>query len=213
MSDIIRVRCGGCDVKIKAPLKYQGRRVNCPQCGSEVRIPTLDAARSAQPAAAASSTRSSAVAPVLLPSAEKQLSKPAAAKPVLVEKEQATTLGDDAFLDKKPAARKPADDEFADMDLGDFEDYGPVDDYGAPPPKRKPSRSSRATAKPARKKKAKPVASSGGFAVDPSIIGGIAMMIGAVVWFVLGLKAGIIFFYPPVLFVIGIVAFVKGLID
>ncbi len=43
------------------------------------------------------------------------------------------------------------------------------------------------------------------------ILGGLAMMIGAVVWFVLGLMADIIFFYPPILFVLGVIAFVKGL--
>jgi len=36
-----------------------------------------------------------------------------------------------------------------------------------------------------------------------AIWGGIGMMVGAVVWFVLGWMAGRIFFYPPILFVIG----------
>jgi hypothetical protein len=39
------------------------------------------------------------------------------------------------------------------------------------------------------------------------------MMVIAVVWFVLGLMGGIIFFYPPILFVIGIAALIKGIID
>ena len=39
---------------------------------------------------------------------------------------------------------------------------------------------------------------------------GLAAMLIAVVWFVLGLLADRIFFYPPVLFVIGIVAMIKG---
>ena len=37
------------------------------------------------------------------------------------------------------------------------------------------------------------------------------MMLIAVVWFVGGLFAGILFFYPPILFVIGIIAMVKGM--
>jgi hypothetical protein len=41
--------------------------------------------------------------------------------------------------------------------------------------------------------------------------GGVLMMVGAVVWFVVGLANDTLFFYPPVLFVIGLVAFVKGL--
>ncbi|HEX7898225.1 MAG TPA: hypothetical protein VF950_10730 [Planctomycetota bacterium] len=44
-----------------------------------------------------------------------------------------------------------------------------------------------------------------------AILGGVGMMVGAVVWFVVGYAAGRIFFYPPILFVIGIVAVIKGL--
>jgi hypothetical protein len=51
----------------------------------------------------------------------------------------------------------------------------------------------------------------GGMAVNGSVLGGLAMMVGALVWFFVGLAAGYIFFYPPVLFVLGIVALVKGL--
>ena len=37
------------------------------------------------------------------------------------------------------------------------------------------------------------------------------MMIGAVVWFVVGWAVmGLIFYYPPVLFILGIGAIVKG---
>ena len=41
--------------------------------------------------------------------------------------------------------------------------------------------------------------------------GGIAMMLIAVVWFGAGYMAGVIFFYPPILFLIGVFAFLKGL--
>jgi hypothetical protein len=46
--------------------------------------------------------------------------------------------------------------------------------------------------------------------VNAGVIGGVLMMVIAVVWFIVGLAGGIIFFYPPILFVIGIVAIVKG---
>ena len=42
-------------------------------------------------------------------------------------------------------------------------------------------------------------------------LSGIAMMVGAVIWFFVGLAAGVIFFYPPILFIFGFVGFVKGL--
>ena len=44
-----------------------------------------------------------------------------------------------------------------------------------------------------------------------AIWGGIGMMVGAVVWFVLGWMAGRIFFYPPILFVLGLVSLGKGI--
>ncbi|HZY86690.1 MAG TPA: hypothetical protein VFE78_17780 [Gemmataceae bacterium] len=43
------------------------------------------------------------------------------------------------------------------------------------------------------------------------MVGGLLMMLIAVVWFVLGLMADRIFFYPPILLVIGLIAVVKGL--
>jgi hypothetical protein len=42
-------------------------------------------------------------------------------------------------------------------------------------------------------------------------LGGIVMMVIAVVWFVAGFAVGYIFFYPPILFLIGLYAFLKGI--
>ena len=60
---------------------------------------------------------------------------------------------------------------------------------------------------------AKPQKQSADGEVNGSLWGGIAMMVGAVVWFVGGLFFDIIFFYPPILFIIGLIAFVKGLVN
>lgn len=43
------------------------------------------------------------------------------------------------------------------------------------------------------------------------ILGGVLMMIIAIVWFVGGLFAGYIFYYPPILLIVGMVAVGKGL--
>jgi hypothetical protein len=48
--------------------------------------------------------------------------------------------------------------------------------------------------------------------VNSGAIGGILMMIIAAVWFVVGLSFNRIFFYPPILFVIGAIAVIKGLL-
>ena len=44
-------------------------------------------------------------------------------------------------------------------------------------------------------------------------VGGVLMMLIAAIWFGAGYYAGQIFFYPPVLFIIGAVAVVKGVLD
>ena len=59
--------------------------------------------------------------------------------------------------------------------------------------------------------------SSGGFGleragINKGVVGGIVMLVIAVVWFVAGWMAGYIFFYPPILAVIGIFAIIKGLV-
>jgi hypothetical protein len=53
--------------------------------------------------------------------------------------------------------------------------------------------------------------SGSGIAISRSIIAGVLMMVIAVVWFVVGLFAGWIFFYPPILFVLGLIAVGKGM--
>jgi hypothetical protein len=70
-----------------------------------------------------------------------------------------------------------------------------------PPPKKKPKKKKRSRGQPSR---------WSGIAIHPAIVTGVFMMIGAVVWFFAGLAAGYIFFYPPILFVLGIVSIVKG---
>jgi hypothetical protein len=71
-------------------------------------------------------------------------------------------------------------------------------------------------AQPVPQEKEKP--KKGGFfapekkGIQKGIVGGIAMMAIATVWFFVGYEAGYIFYYPPILFVIGLYAFLKGLI-
>ncbi|MBS2099559.1 hypothetical protein [Carboxylicivirga linearis] len=45
------------------------------------------------------------------------------------------------------------------------------------------------------------------------VLGGVVMITIAIVWFFGGLAAGYIFYYPPILFIIGLVAVVKGIMD
>lgn len=49
--------------------------------------------------------------------------------------------------------------------------------------------------------------------IKKGVLGGTIMMAIAAVWFFGGLAAGYIFYYPPILFVIGLYALIKGLMD
>jgi hypothetical protein len=60
--------------------------------------------------------------------------------------------------------------------------------------------------------------SGGGFGIEKKgikrgVLGGIVMIVIAVVWFFVGLAADRIFFYPPVLFCIGLYALIKGMAE
>jgi hypothetical protein len=71
-----------------------------------------------------------------------------------------------------------------------------------PPVKRGPSYQPREEADP------------GGFRISlsPAVAGGLASMAIAAMWFGLGLTADRIYIYPPILFVLGLVAVVKGVL-
>jgi hypothetical protein len=49
--------------------------------------------------------------------------------------------------------------------------------------------------------------------IKKGVLGGVIMIVIAVVWFFLGLAADRIFFYPPVLFCIGLYALIKGMAE
>lgn len=101
---------------------------------------------------------------------------------------EVVAVDDEDEDDDRPRKRRPSRDE----------DEDSAEDLTLIPSKRKK-----------RKKKRKDDSSS---VATASILGGIGMMVGAVVWFILGIVLiDRIFLYPPILFILGIVAFVKGL--
>ncbi len=50
-----------------------------------------------------------------------------------------------------------------------------------------------------------------GWGINAGVGGGILMMVIAIIWFVVGLMFDWVFFYPPILFIIGLIALIKGL--
>jgi hypothetical protein len=101
--------------------------------------------------------------------------------------------------------------EFLDDD--DFGDAWDDDSYEASSRRLPPKRLKKPRDKKPRKKRFREVSPeySGGVVIDSSILGGLAMMIGAAVWFFVGLSQGVIFFYPPVMFVLGGIAVIRGI--
>jgi hypothetical protein len=47
---------------------------------------------------------------------------------------------------------------------------------------------------------------------NAGVVLGLVMIVGAIVWFVLGFEAGKIFIYPPILMVVGVIAVVRGIL-
>ena len=68
-------------------------------------------------------------------------------------------------------------------------------------------------APPASKAANKEARSLEGNVFTSGMAGGLLAMVGAVIWFVVGLANDVIFFYPPILFVIGLGAFFKGMVS
>lgn len=93
---------------------------------------------------------------------------------------------------KKPA---PVLDE---LDIVDDDETPEVEPEPLPEP----------AARPRKKKKKRPARST---TANAEILTGVLMMVGAVVWFVGGLFVNVIFFYPPILFALGIAAVVRGM--
>jgi hypothetical protein len=65
--------------------------------------------------------------------------------------------------------------------------------------------------KPARRPRGDSGGWLGNLNFNPAVVGtGLLMMLGAAVWFGVGLLAGWIYFYPPILFVLGLGTVLKG---
>lgn len=203
MAEIIRVRCGGCSVKIKSPPKYQGKQVDCPQCGYRLKIPILSAADAAE-------TRK--VAP-----AGSAKSQPGARKPVIVDDGPLELCGND-FV-QTPS--KPDDDQdgFLNADLNefhDFEDYGDVETRAAPPPvvrsKTNRRRKRHAALHEEEPEPHVPVSRRGlPFTINGGVIGGLLMMLFGAGLFIFAFKLGVIWFWPGIICIAGMIAFVRGL--
>ncbi|MEJ7593771.1 MAG: hypothetical protein WKF77_19710 [Planctomycetaceae bacterium] len=201
MSDKMVIPCSECGSNLAVPSTAAGKRVRCPKCKTEVAIPGGTATVRREP-------RQSAAAPEPEPRRARKIVEPT--QPARRRSKEPIAPDDNAWLDDGASSNSQAGSEW--------------DSYGTPEqlPQALPPRAKRKNAgsqapqlrgtgnEPAapyeRPQEAVARASNG------SMITGILMMVGAVIWFVGGLAADIIFFYPPVLFVLGFIALVKGVL-
>jgi hypothetical protein len=180
-SIIVSCQCGK---QLRAQPHLAGKTVKCPACARALQIP--------------SSRRPAAASP--------------AAQAVQLEAVPESPLGNndpwDDLLGDVPAATAPAPS------------LAPAPAFPTAPARAPEFRRHQATAAnpyaasqmqaPTRGRAARPKREMDGKAAG-AIFGGLAMMVGAVIWFVVGWFAGWIFFYPPILFVFGFISFVGGI--
>ena len=220
MSDKIVIPCSECGSNMSVPNTAAGKKVRCPKCKTVVSIPggsshaSNDAAPDIsvvepQPRRARRISEPSPPAPpvkLAVPVKVAQSEKPAPLKPRRTREKAA-----------------PADDDWLDDDVSssgsggsDWDSYGnPAQTPQGLPPrsKRKNTSSATPTLRGTGNEAPDAYSRTSRSGTNGSVVTGILMMVGAAVWFFGGLAVGVIFFYPPVLFVLGFIALVKGIMS
>ena len=187
----ISVACPSCGHSMRVKDEFAGRKIRCPKCTT-----VLVAEEIAQivddneidleplPTPVARQKPRAAPEPDLFAEDDVAPSRSKKSGPNIVGNNRGYSLG-------KPATRRDRDDD--DDDVEELEEQ--------------PREYKRKKKTVRRRREAEPASSSGGGLV----LLGIAMIIGAIVWFVVGWMNGTIFFYPPILAIIGFVNIVKGM--
>lgn len=184
-----------CGKGLKVQDEHAGKKTRCVQCGTIVVIPKMQ-----HEAPKAKTASSSPVKALLRPGPVKKTSAP------LEDPEIEKTVK--AQPRAKPL-RKPKDEPLEPVEVVEEEENDEdtalidEDEEDKRPRKKK------------KRKKERPSQWDFSFERSAAISGvllGILMMVGSVVWFVVGLINNFIFFYPPILFVVGLVAVIKGLV-
>jgi hypothetical protein len=208
----IPVTCGQCGWRATVKDELAGQKGKCPTCGEPIPIPKKGIAPPAPPRRKPDADDEPEVVEDELRSRSKPGSRPASISTRRRnedEDDRPRRRRDDDDEDDRPSKsrRRRAEDDDEDdrprtRHRARDDDYDDDDDR------------SRRRRKKARKKPEH----TGWFGLESrvlsaGVIGGTIAMVIAIVWFVIGLFADIIFFYPPILFVIGLIAFIKGLVS
>ena len=218
----MRVQCPSCSKVIPVTPKIAGRKAKC-NCGTVLQIPQLS---SDIPVGVGVSAPPSIE--IVCTSCQRRLSVPgsAAGKKVKCPCGVATPVPNAGSAPPAPMPTNdpfgmPADDPFG-MPADDNPFAAPADEFDQNP-YASPTEGYGITSTPAymsapqprkkAKRKKKTSAPSGAGPDMGQVLGGAGMMVGAVVWLVVGLMLGWIFIYPPILFIIGLVTMIKGFLS
>lgn len=198
MSDRITIQCSACTGKLSVPSTAAGKKVKCPKCQSVISI----AAASVEEVPEKPAPRRATSAPSTRSAAAERPQNAPAARP---KKARRSEQQDNNWVEEN------SQDSFGGDNWDSYDSYN--DAPAAMPPRKKGrATSSRESASRGDAYEAPASESRSGSGTNWGAMGtGILMMVGAAVWFVVGLMADVIYFYPPVLFVLGIISFFKGL--
>ena len=204
-----------CGRSLRVKDEFAGRKVRCPDCSNVLAVSAVRTAVTAAPqvvpsiALACPCGRSLRVkeslvgkrvrcpdctAILTVPHADQRTGPEQQAYHVLLEDSPAETTPQRAYPVSDSISREPPTERL-------------------PPRDRPPEPAVRPRRPRTPKSRAPRVAFERGWfgSVNAGVVGGLLMMLIAIVWFVVGLSLGIIFFYPPILLVLGFIAMVKGI--
>lgn len=210
----IRFQCPQCSKTLQAPGEMSGKVSRC-ACGAKMRVPSP----SSTPALQTSSDPF-----VSVPGGDPFANDPLSSPPLGADPLSSPPLGGDPLADD-PLGLMPLESENPYASSGLMSAASPgVDPLTGLPEgqaalpnvssrRRKQSGQSRRQKLESRREKLdrKRAEDEESDSAMYQIGSGIFMMVGAVVWLVAGLFAGYIFFYPPVLFIFGLVAVISGI--
>ena len=215
----MRVQCPSCSHVIPVTPKIAGRKAKC-NCGTVLQIPQLS---SDIPVGVGVSAPPSIE--IVCTSCQRRLSVPgsAAGKKVKCPCGVVTAVASAGSAAPTPMPSNdpfgmPENDPFG-MPADENPFAAPADEFGETPYATTGSGEYGMTSAPAYmsapkpRKKSKRKKTSAPASTGPDmgqVLGGIGMMVGALVWFFGALALGRIFFYPPILFIIGLVTMIKG---
>jgi hypothetical protein len=205
MTDRIEVSCPECASVLRAPGNAIGKKIRCPMCQTIIAVQALEAPKTRM---SSSSGAKSSAAP--------RIDKPAKAAGNSASSTSPRSAQKAAAKPKRRVVEEPEEDPNDPWGSG-LDDWNSYDDPPVEEQVRLPPKTKKKTPE-----RSRPALRGSGNEPPPmvktptqrnmgAVFTGILMMAGAAVWFFGGLAAGYIFFYPPVLFLVGIGTVVKGL--